>query len=396
MLHQIRGDRKNNIQTALANSYTDTPWRLSYSSRRPSLCAQLAQSRIRHIFDTNMAVGAIDGASSITVAVRVRPFTIREAAQLTRVDDGPLFLGDGSLAAAPVQRHAGKGIRSVIKVMDEKCLYVIPALLLHGILTHLLGSSIRKTHQLKDDCDQAWEGREQKTSLSPSTESLTTTQPKPKSTKLRPRTSSTVSLTATTPLFLPTVPQVAERHTPSRTCYQRKEQADTTDTPSRGTAQQPGIIFLTMQEMFERIGEMQEEKQTEVTLSYLEIYNETIRDLLIPVGEVTKRGQGLMLREDANQAVSVAGLTSHRPQNVRTVQHQPPRPLSANKYSGERSYGHAHSRKRESNSVTHRGQRNFFQIPRRPANQRRPERSQRRSLRAYHFRNPLHHRFGWI
>jgi len=85
---------------------------------------------------------------------------------------------------------------------------------------------------------------------------------------------------------------------------------------SSGTAQQPGIIFLTMQEMFERIGEMQEEKQTEVTLSYLEIYNETIRDLLIPVGEVTKRGQGLMLREDANQAVSVAGLTSHRPQNV--------------------------------------------------------------------------------
>lgn len=151
-----------------------------------------------------------------------------------------------------------------------------------------------------------------------------------------------------------------------------------------------------MQEMFERIGEMQEEKQTEVTLSYLEIYNETIRDLLIPVGEVTKRGQGLMLREDANQAVSVAGLTSHRPQNVRTVQHQPSRPLSANKYSGERSYGHAHSRKRESNSITHRGQRNFFEIPRCPANQRRPERSQRRSLRAYHFRNPLHHRFGWI
>lgn len=73
-----------------------------------------------------------------------------------------------------------------------------------------------------------------------------------------------------------------------------------------------------MQEMFERISEMQEEKQTEVTLSYLEIYNETIRDLLIPVSEVTKRGQGLMLREDANQAVSVAGLTAHRPQNVCT------------------------------------------------------------------------------
>lgn len=70
-----------------------------------------------------------------------------------------------------------------------------------------------------------------------------------------------------------------------------------------------------MQELFERINEMQEEKVTEITLSYLEIYNETIRDLLEPC---TSK-QGLMLREDANQAVSVAGLSSHRPQNVQEV-----------------------------------------------------------------------------
>lgn len=52
-----------------------------------------------------------------------------------------------------------------------------------------------------------------------------------------------------------------------------------------------------------------------MSLSYLEIYNETIRDLLVPGGSK----QGLMLREDANQAVSVAGLSSHRPQNVQEV-----------------------------------------------------------------------------
>lgn len=68
-------------------------------------------------------VGATDGASSITVAVRVRPFTIREAAQLTKSDDSPLFLGDGSLAGVPAPRLAGKGIRSVIKVVDDRCLY---------------------------------------------------------------------------------------------------------------------------------------------------------------------------------------------------------------------------------------------------------------------------------
>lgn len=83
-----------------------------------------------------------------------------------------------------------------------------------------------------------------------------------------------------------------------------------------GTAQQPGIIFLTMQELFEKVDEVQAEKESEITLSYLEIYNEQIRDLLNP-GAGGK--QGLMLREDANQAVSVAGLSSHNPQNVQEV-----------------------------------------------------------------------------
>ena len=70
-----------------------------------------------------------------------------------------------------------------------------------------------------------------------------------------------------------------------------------------------------MQELFERIAEINDEKHTEVSLSYLEIYNETIRDLLVPGGSK----QALMLREDANQAVSVAGLSSHHPQNVQEV-----------------------------------------------------------------------------
>ena len=85
-------------------------------------------------------MAATDGASSISVAIRVRPFTVcplqapffrtlahlpsqvREAAQLTQVPDGPLFLGDGSLAGAPAPLLKTKGIRPVLKVVDDKCL----------------------------------------------------------------------------------------------------------------------------------------------------------------------------------------------------------------------------------------------------------------------------------
>jgi len=96
---------------------------------------------------------------------------------------------------------------------------------------------------------------------------------------------------------------------------------------------------LTMQELFERVNELQGEKSTEISLSYLEIYNETIRDLLEPGGP---KG-GLMLREDANQAVSVPGLTTHHPQNVGalvSVYHV----LTNTFMSGTRGPGYDHSR----------------------------------------------------
>ena len=72
-----------------------------------------------------MAAPDLDGASSISVAVRVRPFTIREAAQLTKADDGPLFLGDGSLAVAQTPKLSQKGLRPIIKVVDDRCLYAL-------------------------------------------------------------------------------------------------------------------------------------------------------------------------------------------------------------------------------------------------------------------------------
>ncbi|KAK0648999.1 kinesin motor domain-containing protein [Cercophora newfieldiana] len=227
---------------------------------------------------------AIDpNASSITVAVRVRPFTIREAAQLSRTDDGTLFLGDGSLAGAPAPKLNQRGIRSVIKVVDERSLVFDPPE--DNPVQKFSRSVVPTGKKVKDQIfgfDRIFdENANQVDVYEGTTKNLLD--------------SVLDGYNAT--VFAYGATGCGKTHTIT------------------GTAQHPGIIFLTMQELFEKIGERSDEKQTEVSLSYLEIYNETIRDLLVPGGSK----QGLMLREDSNQAVTVAGLTSHHPKDVQEV-----------------------------------------------------------------------------
>ena len=84
-----------------------------------------------------------------------------------------------------------------------------------------------------------------------------------------------------------------------------------------GTAEDPGLIYLTMQGLYERIAADAHEYETQVRLSYLEIYNETIRDLLSPAP--TPTGPGLALREDAASKISVVGITEHVPASPEQV-----------------------------------------------------------------------------
>ncbi|KMU77470.1 kinesin-2 subunit [Coccidioides immitis RMSCC 3703] len=228
-------------------------------------------------------MAATGGASSISVTVRVRPFTIREAAQLTKCDDGPLFLGEGSLAGISTPKLQQKGIRSVIKVVDDKCLVFDPP---EDNPVHRFSKSVVPNgKRVKDQTfmfDRVFDEN--------------TTQGEVYEATTRNLLDSVLDGYNAT-VFAYGATGCGKTHTIT------------------GTTQQPGIIFLTMQELFERIAERSGEKVTEVSLSYLEIYNETIRDLLVPA---TTKG-GLMLREDANQSVSVAGLSSHYPQNVQEV-----------------------------------------------------------------------------
>ncbi|KAI2792634.1 Kinesin-like protein 6 [Penicillium oxalicum] len=224
-----------------------------------------------------------DGASSITVAVRVRPFTIREAAQLSRTDDTPLFLGDGSLAGVPTPKLNQKGLRSVVKVIDDRCLVFDPPE--DNPVQKFSRSVVPNGKRVKDQTFAFDRIFDQNASQGEVYEATTR------------RLLDSVLDGYNATVFAYGATGCGKTHTIT------------------GTAQQPGIIFLTMQELFERIDERSGDKSTEISLSYLEIYNETIRDLLVPG---TPKG-GLMLREDVNQSVSVAGLSSHHPQNVEQV-----------------------------------------------------------------------------
>ncbi|KAF3764305.1 kinesin-domain-containing protein [Cryphonectria parasitica EP155] len=199
-------------------------------------------------------------------------------------EDGTLFLGDGSLAAAPTPKLNQRGIRNIIKVVDDRCLVFDPP---EDNPVQKFSRSVVPVvgKKVKDQVfafDRIFDENANQTEV----------------------------YEATTKTLLDSV---LDGYNATVFAYGATGCGKTHTIT--GTSQQPGIIFLTMQELFEKIADRNEEKQTEVTLSYLEIYNETIRDLLVPGGSK----QGLMLREDSNQAVTVAGLTSHHPKDVQEV-----------------------------------------------------------------------------
>ncbi|KAK8390230.1 hypothetical protein O3P69_010137 [Scylla paramamosain] len=70
-----------------------------------------------------------------------------------------------------------------------------------------------------------------------------------------------------------------------------------------GTPEQPGIMVQALNDLFQCLNDPSKISKTKISMSYLEIYNENIRDLLQPSGT-------LDLREDAKTGViQVAGLS---------------------------------------------------------------------------------------
>eukprot|EP00842_Homolaphlyctis_polyrhiza_P000526 jgi/Hompol1/1474/HPOL_000350-RA len=74
-----------------------------------------------------------------------------------------------------------------------------------------------------------------------------------------------------------------------------------------GSKKDPGLISRTVDALFARIQSIKDTRSVDASISYLEVYNETIRDLLV---DSPASSTPLDLREDTNRVV-VAGLSEH-------------------------------------------------------------------------------------
>ncbi|KFQ52957.1 Kinesin-like KIF18A, partial [Nestor notabilis] len=79
-----------------------------------------------------------------------------------------------------------------------------------------------------------------------------------------------------------------------------------------GSPEDPGVMYLTMMALYSCMDEIKEDKICNIAVSYLEVYNEQIRDLLVNSGP-------LAVREDTQKGVVVQGLTLHQPKSAEEI-----------------------------------------------------------------------------
>lgn len=65
-----------------------------------------------------------------------------------------------------------------------------------------------------------------------------------------------------------------------------------------GTVENPGVMVLAIKDLFAKVRQRSLDGNHVVHLSYLEVYNETVRDLLSP-------GRPLILREDKQVSIKL-------------------------------------------------------------------------------------------
>lgn len=228
-------------------------------------------------------------AGSITVAVRLRPPTAWEAARLPEpITDTPIR-GEAALSAPPVKSITSQtNLRHIVQIIDDRVLTFDPeerdpsrAFVERGFLPP--GTKRYKDRRFIFDRVFRHDARQEEVydgTVKPLLENL-----------LNGYNATVFAYGAT---------GCGKTHTIS------------------GTEDDPGIIYLTMADLFRLIEDRREDHIVDVQVSFLEIYNEEIRDLLVEPGTHAPRG-GLQIREDSNKSVKVVGLTELRPKNADEV-----------------------------------------------------------------------------
>ncbi|KZT74426.1 kinesin-domain-containing protein [Daedalea quercina L-15889] len=226
-------------------------------------------------------------AGSITVAVRVRPPTAWEATRLPQTTHDNFIRTDGALSISPTKGVTNNApLREVVQIVDDRVLTFDPdekdpsrAFVERGFLP----PGTKRYKDRRFIFDRVFDHQSQQGDVYRDTA-------KPLLTNLLDGYNATVFAYGAT--------GCGKTHTIS------------------GTDADPGLIYLTMADLFQRIEDRSDEHIVEVVVTFLEIYNEEIRDLLAEPGTPTPRG-GLQIRED--KTVKVVGLQELRPKSADEV-----------------------------------------------------------------------------
>jgi kinesin family protein 18/19 len=75
---------------------------------------------------------------------------------------------------------------------------------------------------------------------------------------------------------------------------------------------EPGLTYLTVLEIFKRLQEMNQQYESEISISYLEVYNEQVKDLLTP-------SENILNVLEHPEGVLIPKLTQHKPEDVADI-----------------------------------------------------------------------------
>ncbi|CED85249.1 Kinesin-like protein [Phaffia rhodozyma] len=258
-----------------------------------------------------LGVKGLMSENSIKVAVRVRPLSEAEQARIPS-SQPTTFLGDGFLAGKGTPRkevsigfgHGGRGFGEVINVLDHRTL-VFDAPDTNPIARFGSGLGASGGRRYKDAryCfDRVFD--------------RTATQEQVFENTALPLLPGLLDGFNAT-VFAYGATGCGKTHTINGQ-YDEDSWIDPLDGRSRvrKVLRDKGVIQLTMDHLFQLIDDKSDKIEAQVSFSYLEIYNETIRDLLT---DAEPPRNGLALRKDEKSRISVPGLTEIRPSNPEDI-----------------------------------------------------------------------------